>query len=71
MEEEGRRRGRPLIVTMSFDRLILSGLLASRARLRFTGWQPWCGEEESFVNRERKKRPVLSLDILLEERSPR
>jgi len=36
-----RRRGdtrvAPAIVS---DRLFLSGLLASRARLRFTGWEP-------------------------------
>jgi hypothetical protein len=28
-----------IIVTMSFNRLFLGGLLSSRARLRFTGWE--------------------------------
>jgi hypothetical protein len=47
-----RRRGdtlaAPAIVS---DRLFLSGLLASMARLRFTGWEPSSGGEERLVNR--------------------
>src|SRR5690349_3035863 len=48
---EGRDSGRPAIVS---DRLFLSGLLASRARLRFTGGEASSGGEERLVQREEK-----------------
>jgi hypothetical protein len=39
-----------IIVTMSFNRLFLGGLLSSRARFRFTGCELLCRTSAQFVN---------------------
>jgi len=49
----GKPQGLPpamMIVAMSFHRLFLGGLLSSRARLRFTGWQAFCNTLPQFAN---------------------
>jgi len=49
----GKPQGLPpamMIVAMSFHRLFLGGLLSSRSRLRFTGWQAFCNTLPQFAN---------------------
>ena len=52
-QETGRPSRRPVIVS---DRLFLSGLLASIARLRFTGWERSCRGRSGLSIAEKKKR---------------
>ena len=50
IQEAGRPQGRPGKFSSASDRLFLSGVLASRARLRFTGCQAFWVPEERCVN---------------------